>query len=160
MWRVRGPVPHHPPVRVHAVHAESPTTARVCTTGQRTRRRAGFDMAFPIPSHLPRRGVPQDISSQILAKVSSATTKTLTADLATSWIAELDETILQTKVASEHLVYFSASLRLDAAEQDSRAAERRLARVPPPAFHLQVCAASPADAHRQRGHAHGRGVTS
>ena len=155
MWRVRGPVPHHPLVRVY--YADHCTGLHNWPKDATSRR---FDMAFPIPSHLPRRGVPQDISSQILAKVSSATTKTLTAGLATSWIAELDETILQTKVASEHLVNFSASLRLDAAEQDSRAAERRLARIPPPAFHLQVCAASPADAHRQRGHAHGRGVTS
>ncbi|KAI0317156.1 hypothetical protein OF83DRAFT_1263778 [Amylostereum chailletii] len=54
-------------------------------------------MAFPVPSHLPRKRVPQDISTQILSKVASATTKTLTAELASSWIVELDETILQTK---------------------------------------------------------------
>ncbi|THH14983.1 hypothetical protein EW146_g5425 [Bondarzewia mesenterica] len=54
-------------------------------------------MAFPVPSHLPRKGIPYDISSQILSKVSSATSKSLNADLASSWIGELDETILQTK---------------------------------------------------------------
>jgi centromere/kinetochore protein ZW10 len=54
-------------------------------------------MAFPVPDHLPR-AVPQDISTRILSKVASASTKTLTADLASSWISDLDDTILQTKV--------------------------------------------------------------
>ncbi|KAI0042195.1 hypothetical protein FA95DRAFT_1500426 [Auriscalpium vulgare] len=54
-------------------------------------------MAFPVPSHLPRNGIPQDISSQILSKVSTTSVKQLNAELAQSWIAELDEVILHTK---------------------------------------------------------------
>lgn len=54
-------------------------------------------MAFPVPSHLPRKAASQDISSRILSKVSSATVKTLNADLAASWVAELDEAILESK---------------------------------------------------------------
>ncbi|KAJ7782061.1 hypothetical protein DFH07DRAFT_792440 [Mycena maculata] len=54
-------------------------------------------MAFPIPSHLPRRPNPQDVSSEILTKIDRATSKTLNASLATSWLAELDETIQATK---------------------------------------------------------------
>ncbi|KAJ6619858.1 hypothetical protein B0H10DRAFT_1792597 [Mycena sp. CBHHK59/15] len=54
-------------------------------------------MAFPIPSHLPRRPNPRDVSSGILMKIDQATNQTLTAPLATSWLAELDETIQSTK---------------------------------------------------------------
>ncbi|KAF9466111.1 Centromere/kinetochore Zw10-domain-containing protein [Collybia nuda] len=54
-------------------------------------------MAFPIPSHLPRRPSPLDVSSQILSKIDSATTKTLDSALATSWLVELDATIESTK---------------------------------------------------------------
>ncbi|KAI0061027.1 hypothetical protein BV25DRAFT_1782681, partial [Artomyces pyxidatus] len=54
-------------------------------------------MAFPVPSHLPRKGIPQDVSSQILSKVSATDVKSLNAELALSWIEELDDTILQTK---------------------------------------------------------------
>jgi hypothetical protein len=57
-------------------------------------------MAFPVPSHLPRKATSQDISSRILSKVSSATVKTLNADLAALWVAELDEAILESKVHS------------------------------------------------------------
>lgn len=52
-------------------------------------------MAFPIPSHLPRQ---QDVSSKILTKIDEATAETLNASLASSWVAELDETIQLTKV--------------------------------------------------------------
>lgn len=54
-------------------------------------------MAFPIPDHLPRRAIPQDISSSILSKIDAATSKTLNSTLAASWLAELDETITSTK---------------------------------------------------------------
>ncbi|KAJ7281438.1 hypothetical protein C8J57DRAFT_1433387 [Mycena rebaudengoi] len=54
-------------------------------------------MAFPIPSHLPRRPNPQDVSSGILMKIDQATNQSLTASLATSWLAELEETIQSTK---------------------------------------------------------------
>lgn len=55
-------------------------------------------MAFPIPSHLPRRATTSDVSSKILSKIDQATNKLLKASLATSWLAELDETIQSTKV--------------------------------------------------------------
>ena len=55
-------------------------------------------MAFPVPDHLPRRAVPQDISSQVLSKLDEATNKSLNADLAASWVHELDDTIHATKV--------------------------------------------------------------
>ncbi|KAJ7170492.1 hypothetical protein C8R43DRAFT_981936 [Mycena crocata] len=54
-------------------------------------------MAFPVPSHLPRRPNPQDVSSEILTKIDQATNQTLSASLATSWLTELDETIRATK---------------------------------------------------------------
>jgi hypothetical protein len=56
-------------------------------------------MAFPIPSHLPRKSNNvQDVSSKILSKLDEATNQTLNAAMTTSWIVELDETILLTKV--------------------------------------------------------------
>ncbi|KAF8906266.1 hypothetical protein CPB84DRAFT_1844516 [Gymnopilus junonius] len=51
-------------------------------------------MAFPLPEHLPRRPVPIDVSSKILYKIDSATKETLNSSLASSWIRELDESIL------------------------------------------------------------------
>ncbi|KNZ75119.1 Centromere/kinetochore protein zw10 like protein [Termitomyces sp. J132] len=54
-------------------------------------------MAFPIPAHLPRRSAPQDVTTQILSKLDAATNKTLNAELARSWVSELDETITLTK---------------------------------------------------------------
>ncbi|PFH51800.1 hypothetical protein AMATHDRAFT_46783 [Amanita thiersii Skay4041] len=54
-------------------------------------------MAFPIPDHLPRRAVPQDVSSKILNTIDTATTQSLNAELARSWLAELDESINATK---------------------------------------------------------------
>ena len=55
-------------------------------------------MAFPVPAHLPRGKDPQDVSTRILTKVSETDAKALNASLASSWVAELDETIAQTKV--------------------------------------------------------------
>lgn len=57
-------------------------------------------MAFPVPSHLPRK---QDVSSKILNKIGEATNGTLNAALAKTWLDELDETIRQTKVSIEFL---------------------------------------------------------
>ncbi|CAK5267741.1 unnamed protein product [Mycena citricolor] len=54
-------------------------------------------MAFPIPSHLPRRPNPHDVSSEILSKIDQATNHTLTTSLASSWITELEDTIGATK---------------------------------------------------------------
>ncbi|EMD39295.1 hypothetical protein CERSUDRAFT_112943 [Gelatoporia subvermispora B] len=54
-------------------------------------------MAFTVPSHLPRKKDPQDISTVILTKVSEANAKSLTAQLAASWVTELDDTIRQTR---------------------------------------------------------------
>lgn len=55
-------------------------------------------MAFPVPSHLPRKKAPQDVSTEILTKISETPAKGLTADLASSWVVELSENISQTKV--------------------------------------------------------------
>lgn len=54
-------------------------------------------MAFPIPSHLPRRAPPQDVSSNTLNKIDAATNESLNAALASSWIQELNDTIYATK---------------------------------------------------------------
>ncbi|KAF5362245.1 hypothetical protein D9756_002329 [Leucocoprinus leucothites] len=51
-------------------------------------------MAFPIPTHLPRK---QDVSSRILNKIDSATHQTLDSTLTSTWLNELDETIQITK---------------------------------------------------------------
>ena len=55
-------------------------------------------MAFPIPTHLPRKKDARDVSTQVLTKVSETPLKALNAKLASSWVAELDETIRLTKV--------------------------------------------------------------
>ncbi|KAI0940945.1 hypothetical protein AcV7_003180 [Taiwanofungus camphoratus] len=54
-------------------------------------------MAFPIPSHLPRKKDPQDVSTHVLSKIAETSGKSLSAQLASSWVAELDDTIAQTK---------------------------------------------------------------
>lgn len=56
---------------------------------------ATASMAFPIPSHLPRK---QDVSSRILSKIDSATYQSLNPTITSSWLNELDETIQATKV--------------------------------------------------------------
>ncbi|KAJ3557317.1 hypothetical protein NM688_g1539 [Phlebia brevispora] len=53
-------------------------------------------MAFPIPQHLPRKK-DQDVSTKLLSKMSETTFKSLTRELASSWVAELDVAISQTK---------------------------------------------------------------
>ncbi|KAK7061029.1 ribosome biogenesis protein ytm1 [Paramarasmius palmivorus] len=54
-------------------------------------------MAFPIPAHLPRKPETQDVTSKILSRMDEATSKTLNASLAKSWLDELDTTIRDTK---------------------------------------------------------------
>ncbi|KAL5513152.1 YTM1_2 [Sanghuangporus vaninii] len=54
-------------------------------------------MAFPVPEHLPRKQLPTDVSSQILSRISDATSKSLNAELAAEWVAELQLNIRQTK---------------------------------------------------------------
>jgi len=58
-----------------------------------------MSMAFPVPSHLPRKSPPQDVSSRILSQIAEANSKTLNAELALSWIHELDKTISESKVS-------------------------------------------------------------
>lgn len=75
----------------------------LCTCPQHhfpeSRQRCGVvAMAFPIPSHLPRRAPPQDVSSQILSKIDSATNQTLNSALVSSWLTELEVSIQTTKV--------------------------------------------------------------
>ena len=55
-------------------------------------------MAFQVPSHLPRRAAPQDVTSAILTKMDEATVKTLDAAKARVWLGDLDETIAATRV--------------------------------------------------------------
>ncbi|KAI8996428.1 hypothetical protein BD414DRAFT_455134 [Trametes punicea] len=54
-------------------------------------------MAFPIPSHLPRKKDARDVSTQILTKISETALKDLNAKAAASWVTELDDTIMLTK---------------------------------------------------------------
>ncbi|EAU90496.1 hypothetical protein CC1G_00880 [Coprinopsis cinerea okayama7 len=54
-------------------------------------------MAFEIPQHLPRKALPQDVSSKILNRIDQALVKDLDANLANSWVTELDESISATK---------------------------------------------------------------
>ncbi|PPQ64214.1 hypothetical protein CVT24_008590 [Panaeolus cyanescens] len=54
-------------------------------------------MAFPVPDHLPKRQTPVDVSSKILYKLDAATRDTLNSSLSSSWLQELDESILNTK---------------------------------------------------------------
>ncbi|KAI0642247.1 hypothetical protein C8Q79DRAFT_917367 [Trametes meyenii] len=54
-------------------------------------------MAFPIPSHLPRKKDARDVSTQILTKISETTVKELNAKAASSWVLELNDTIALTK---------------------------------------------------------------
>ncbi|KAI0831808.1 hypothetical protein BC628DRAFT_1349864 [Trametes gibbosa] len=54
-------------------------------------------MAFPVPSHLPRKKDARDVSTQVLTKVSETTLKDLNANTAASWVVELEDTISLTK---------------------------------------------------------------
>lgn len=74
-------------------------------------------MAFPVPSHLPRRANPQDVTSKILSTMDEATNKSLTASLAKSWLEELDTTIHSTKVL---INYFPRKSTVMADESCSR----------------------------------------
>ena len=65
-------------------------------------------MAFPIPTHLPRKKDARDVSTQVLTKISETTSKALDAKLASSWIAELDDTIRVTKVCALFCVVLHA----------------------------------------------------
>ena len=51
-------------------------------------------------AHPPRKAAVRDLSSRILSRIDEATYGTLTASLAASWLAELDEAILTTKVST------------------------------------------------------------
>ncbi|TBU47577.1 hypothetical protein BD309DRAFT_951562 [Dichomitus squalens] len=54
-------------------------------------------MAFPVPTHLPRKKNARDVATRILTKVSETPLKALSAIVASSWVAELDDTIGLTK---------------------------------------------------------------
>ncbi|PPQ67869.1 hypothetical protein CVT25_010308 [Psilocybe cyanescens] len=62
-------------------------------------------MAFPVPDHLPKRSTPVDVSSKILYKIDSATKDTLNSALASSWIRELDDSILETEVGNTQRIH-------------------------------------------------------
>jgi hypothetical protein len=77
-------------------------------------------MAFPVPSHLPRSATSQDISSRILSKIASTSAKALNADLVASWVEELDQAILESKV--HHPIFKPYTVRTDApADKNTRA---------------------------------------
>ncbi|TFK48548.1 hypothetical protein OE88DRAFT_1704425 [Heliocybe sulcata] len=80
-------------------------------------------MAFPIPNHLPRKGNPQDVSTRILSAISDTTSKALTAQVASSWVAELDDAIYSTKKRikeriQEDLPLFDRQLETSRSVQD------------------------------------------
>ncbi|KZV65179.1 hypothetical protein PENSPDRAFT_655986 [Peniophora sp. CONT] len=82
-------------------------------------------MAFPVPSHLPRAAPPPDISTRILTKVGEATSKTLSASLAATWLSELDEAIGETKTGIHARI--AADLpAFDAQLECSRSVQTRL----------------------------------
>ena len=56
-------------------------------------------MAFEVPNHLKRLPAQVSSSSRILNEISEATTKTLNVELASSWVADLDRAIQQTKAS-------------------------------------------------------------
>ena len=57
----------------------------------------------PVPEHL-KRPVPTDVSSHILTKIGDTPYKHLTADTARTWVAELENSIQQTKVSAAPFV--------------------------------------------------------
>lgn len=54
-------------------------------------------MAFPVPSHLPRKKN-QDVSTKLLTEISETNFKSLSQEVASKWVAELNVAIRQTKV--------------------------------------------------------------
>ena len=63
-------------------------------------------MAFPVPSHLPRKKN-QDVSTKLLTEISETTFKSLSQEVASKWVAELDVSIRQTKVCVSVCKYAS-----------------------------------------------------
>ena len=55
-------------------------------------------MAFPIPSHLPKKQA-TDVSSAILGRISDTDSRSLNAALTETWITDLDESIRAAKVS-------------------------------------------------------------
>ncbi|EKM50623.1 uncharacterized protein PHACADRAFT_213522 [Phanerochaete carnosa HHB-10118-sp] len=53
-------------------------------------------MAFHVPTHLPRKK-DLDVSTTVLSKISETSPKALTHNLSSTWVAELDVAIRQTK---------------------------------------------------------------
>ncbi|KAJ7224168.1 hypothetical protein GGX14DRAFT_648787 [Mycena pura] len=82
-------------------------------------------MAFPVPSHLPRRPKLNDVSSEILAKFDQATNQTLTATLATSWLAELEATIQTTKSQIHDRIHLDLP-KFDQQLESSKSVQTRL----------------------------------
>ena len=61
-------------------------------------------MAFPIPSHLPRKN-DQDVPTKLLSKMAETPFRAITHEMASSWVVELDVAIHQTKVRVQAYVY-------------------------------------------------------
>jgi hypothetical protein len=85
-------------------------------------------MAFPVPSHLPRKPTVHDVSTQMLTRIDEATYGTLTASLAASWLVELDETIPTTKVGmlftGEQLVSYQPFSRKSCTSESRQTSHR------------------------------------
>ncbi|TRM65578.1 hypothetical protein BD626DRAFT_547026 [Schizophyllum amplum] len=82
-------------------------------------------MAFQVPSHLPRRAAPQDVTSAILTKMDEATAKTLDAAKARAWLGDLDETIAATRSRIHERIHTNLP-EFERQLETSRAVQQRL----------------------------------
>lgn len=80
--------------------------------GRRVRTWAS-SMAFPLPAHLPRKKQLQDVSSALLSTISETSVKTLNAELAASWVAELDQSIHLSQVSLHNIPVSCSKLSVD-----------------------------------------------
>ncbi len=70
---------------------------------------------LPLPEHLPRNPKVQDastVSSAILSRMADTSSAALTAELASSWVVELDKTLEETKVRLRHMVKWGLVLNI------------------------------------------------
>lgn len=68
-------------------------------------------MAFELPDHLPRGGIPRDKATQILNKVGQTSFQEFNANLVASWVDELDDAIKETKVCFMYFGFYLGVLQ-------------------------------------------------
>ena len=87
-------------VNIFRVHTVMNASCYVCHAVTVTVRGVvAYEYAmFPIPTHLPRKATTQDPSSKLLSKISLTNAKSLSSVVAASWVAELDQAIIGSKV--------------------------------------------------------------